>query len=308
MSNTVTVSSALFNWLTIIQRSKSKNTYQTYSYAASVFRRSLVKNIPIASLSEKHYETLLAYLKKKHPHTEKLIATIIALFFEYLSAKRIHTVNMDSIRYMRRNETRKAGKRLRKMDMPALEEIDEKVMKIEVKDDFLLARAKAFVILLSRSGLRASEAAGLKMSDLDTKTLRGIIIGKGDKEGYFIIDEDVISAIREYHRVRKAQSPYVFVSHSLRNSWKPPRPIDSDTARRDVEKICSLLLERSPKWRVTPHQFRHYFVSQVWKETGDIKMAQELARHDNITTTENYIHADEKDMNKAAGRLKKRRV
>lgn len=302
-----TVFSALSDWLAMIERSKAKATWKTYSSAASVFRAFLRRNKPLASLTESDYGEFIEHLKSYHARSEKLYATIIALFFEYLSAKGLHKVNMDYIRFTRRNETRKVGKRLRRMDMPAISEIAEKVTAIKPGKSAILARAKAFVLVLCRGGLRAEEATKLTLHDLDSKKMQGTVIGKGDKEARFIIDDDVLESLREYRAIHKVKTDYLFISHSRRHAKGTPRPIDTDTARRDVILICNLVLDRSPEYPITPHQFRHYFVSQIWRETGDIKLAQQLARHENIQTTENYIHLEDSDVTKAASKLKRKR-
>lgn len=303
----LTVFAVLDMWLDTIKRSKSQNTWRTYNYAATIFRRSMGKNMPLEQLTAKNYETLLVDLKSMKPATEKLVATIMALFFQFLSAKELRKINTDSIRYMRSNETRKVGRRIRKMDMPSVSEIASKIITLKTGDDVLLARAKAFVLTLCRTGLRAFEAAGLKTSALDAKNMRGVIIGKGDKEAFFIIDHDVLVAIWKYHKLREEDSEYVFISHSNRDAKKPPRHIQTATARRDVIRICDLLLEHEPKYRITPHQFRHYFVTEIWRESGDLVLAQELARHDNIATTQGYVHTDDSDMREASEKLSKSR-
>ena len=303
----MTVFSALDTWLETVKRSKSRNTWRTYNYAASVFRKSMGRNIPLEQLTATHYEAFLVYLKSMEPATEKLIATIMALFFQFLSAKELRKINTDSIRYMRSNETRKVGRRIRKMDMPSVAEIAEKIVALKTGDDVILARAKAFVLTLCRTGLRAFEAGGLKTLALDGKKMRGVIIGKGNKEAYFIIDADMLVAIRKYHQLRKEKADYIFISHSKRDSKKTPRHIETDTARRDVILICNLLLEHEPEYKITPHQFRHYFVTQIWRESGDLKLAQDLARHDNIATTQGYVHTDDSDMTEAAEKLSKSR-
>lgn len=309
MSNQKKLTSAvLADWLAVIKQAKAPNTLKTYRTAAESFKLSLGRDKAIESLSENDYETFLSYLKGMHPQTEKLYAIILALFFEYLSAKSICKINMDAIRYMRRNQTRKAGKRLRKIDMDALHEIAEKVVSLKPGDDPVLARAKCLVIWLVRSGLRAFEAVNVKTTDLDPRKGRGITIGKGNKEAYFLLDDDMLDAMREYHRIREVKSEWVFLSHSRRHG-KTHTPIAYDTARRDVMRIYGLLLENDPEFRITPHQFRHFFVTEVYRETGDIKEAQTAARHDNIATTDRYIHDEEgailrvgKTMRKARGK------
>jgi site-specific recombinase XerD len=42
---------------------------------------------------------------------------------------------------------------------------------------------------------------------------------------------------------------------------------------------------------ITPHSFRHYFVTVVLRGSGgNLKLAQELARHRNIAVTQRYAH------------------
>ena len=39
---------------------------------------------------------------------------------------------------------------------------------------------------------------------------------------------------------------------------------------------------------IAPHSLRHYFVTIVYEAAGDLKLAQELARHESTETTERY--------------------
>jgi integrase len=41
---------------------------------------------------------------------------------------------------------------------------------------------------------------------------------------------------------------------------------------------------------ITPHSFRHYFVSTILRASGNLKLAQALARHENIQITQRYAH------------------
>jgi integrase len=42
---------------------------------------------------------------------------------------------------------------------------------------------------------------------------------------------------------------------------------------------------------ITPHSFRHYFVTTVLRGSGgNLKLAQELARHKNVAVTTRYAH------------------
>ena len=291
-----TVHSSFNDWLAMIQRSKSRSTWKTYKSASSIFKQLVTrKDKPLQELSAKDYEVFIQKLKTYHPRTEKLYATIIALYFEYLSAKNLRRINMDSIRFTRRNETRKVGKRLRRMDMPSITQIAKQVAKIKPGKSLLLHRAKTLVLFLCRGGLRAFEAVGLKTGNLDRAHLRGTVIGKGNKEGRFVFDKDCLSALDEYRSHHKVKTDWLFLSHSRRHMKEAPHPISTDTSLRDVVLIVSLVLENEPAYKITPHQFRHYFVTKIHREKG-LKMAQTLARHENIDTTQNYIHVEDEDV------------
>ena len=50
---------------------------------------------------------------------------------------------------------------------------------------------------------------------------------------------------------------------------------------------------------ITPHSFRHYFVTTVLRGSGgNLKMAQDLARHKNIQVTQRYAHLSEDELDK----------
>ena len=54
---------------------------------------------------------------------------------------------------------------------------------------------------------------------------------------------------------------------------------------------------------ITPHSFRHYFVTTVLRSTGNLKMAQELARHKNISVTQRYAHLTDDELDRGYGEI-----
>ena len=50
---------------------------------------------------------------------------------------------------------------------------------------------------------------------------------------------------------------------------------------------------------ITPHSFRHYFVTTVLRASGgNLKLAQELARHQNIAVTQRYAHLSDDELDR----------
>ena len=48
--------------------------------------------------------------------------------------------------------------------------------------------------------------------------------------------------------------------------------------------------------QITPHSFRHYFVTTVLRASGNLKLAQELARHASIQVTQRYAHLSDNEL------------
>ena len=49
---------------------------------------------------------------------------------------------------------------------------------------------------------------------------------------------------------------------------------------------------------ITPHTFLHYFVTTILRTTGNLKLAQVLARHSNIQVTQKYAHLSNDELDK----------
>jgi integrase/recombinase XerC len=50
---------------------------------------------------------------------------------------------------------------------------------------------------------------------------------------------------------------------------------------------------------ITPHSFRHYFVTMVLRGSGgNLKLAQELAQHRDTSTTQLYAHLSNDELDR----------
>ena len=49
---------------------------------------------------------------------------------------------------------------------------------------------------------------------------------------------------------------------------------------------------------ITPHSFRHFFVTRVLVSTNNLKLAQNLARHKNIAVTQRYAHLSDDELDR----------
>ena len=150
-------------------------------------------------------------------------------------------------------------------------------------------RDRALLELAYGCGLRASELAGVRLSDLDPPAGILRVRGKGDKERLVPFLGSVRDQILHYvthHRPRLAAGPEeeaLFLSHS-----------GASLRREDVWRILRKRGKGAgiPLSRLHPHVLRHSFATHLLRRGMDLRTLQELLGHSSIATTERYTHFD----------------
>jgi site-specific recombinase XerD len=162
-------------------------------------------------------------------------------------------------------------------------------------DTPLKERNYALVCFLYSSGCRNSEAANLKVGEIDQDEQSAIVTGKGSKERRVYFDKTTLLAIREYWRVRGWSNPDdpVFARHDKGAGRKKHKHISTRTIDYVVEEICAAAGIQRGKF--TPHYFRHAFAIKMLRETGNLALVQDLMGHENANSTRVYakIYPDE---------------
>ncbi|RCW51481.1 MULTISPECIES: site-specific tyrosine recombinase/integron integrase [unclassified Halanaerobium] len=159
-------------------------------------------------------------------------------------------------------------------------------------------RDLAIVKLFLYAGLRISELVNLDFDNIDFDDGSIKFYGKGKKERYVPLHNDVILAIRRYMRERNSikitesdARQAVFIS-------RHGRRINPRTIQLFVKKYAKKAgLSRAEK--ITPHKLRHTFASTLYRQTKDIKVLQDLLGHSNISTTQIYTHVDNEEKKSA---------
>ena len=149
-------------------------------------------------------------------------------------------------------------------------------------------RDKALLELLYATGVRASELAGLKTTDvnLDIGYLR--CLGKGSKERVIPVGKIAIGATRDYLRdlrpkLAKPQSQaFLLLSRT-------GRPLSRIEIWRLVKKYA---VRAGMPRNVTVHTLRHCFATHLLSGGADLRSVQEMLGHVDIATTQIYTHVD----------------
>jgi len=150
------------------------------------------------------------------------------------------------------------------------------------------ARDKALLETLYATGMRASEAAGLRLNDLNMEIGFLRCTGKGRKERVIPLGKKAILSLKRYLEtsrpvfLNKKESEFLFLNRfgkklSRQSIWK----IIQRNAR-----IASI------KKHIKPHLLRHSFATHLLERGADLRSVQEMLGHANISTTQIYTHVN----------------
>jgi len=150
---------------------------------------------------------------------------------------------------------------------------------------------KHLVMLMTTysGGLRVSETAHLKISDIDSShMLIRINQGKGRKDRYTLLSKVALKELRSYY-LKYRPTEWLFPGRDKN------KPIDTST-------IQSLFKQAKNKAGIikaaTPHTLRHSFATHFLEDGGDIFHLKKLLGHSSLKTTLIYIHIQHNSLKK----------
>lgn len=157
----------------------------------------------------------------------------------------------------------------------------------ENREPWIWARDAAVMALLYGSGLRISEALGLKRRDVPLPGAGDVLIvtGKGNKTRMVPVLQNVLSLIQDYVAICPHPLP-------------PEAPIFVGSRGGPLRaRIIQLTMERlrgalGLPDSATPHALRHSFATHLLTRGGDLRAIQELLGHASLSTTQIYTGID----------------
>ncbi len=315
---TLTLDKAKDAYLQMIQRSRSENTFRTYRNAMGqlmiVLRAHKIdpENFEVMDMDEDTVNWVIQSLKFHAPSTERLYLTALTGFFEFLSADNKTRVNLQKIRLLIKQRSRKPGIRLPQFPKDAISTVLDQVESfpisenLELNEKLRLFRDRAFLITLGETGLRVHEACNLRRGDIDWNEGRAVVLGKGNREAIVRFSRRSQSALQKYLQLRadldraanvNIGALPIFARHD-KGAGKKIKAITTTTGRNIVTEWVEKFLGADAIGTITPHSFRHYFVTRVLQSSGNLKLAQDLARHKNIAVTQRYAHLANDELDK----------
>ena len=314
-----TISEAIEAYLENVSLARSANTARTYRNAMTAFRATLADHgLPttssvITDLRENAISWFASDMKVFSPATERLYLTAITGFYQFLVAENLADLNLPRLRLLIRQRSRRPGIRLPQFPRNDIEEILDYANNVEFaeasddRESLRNLRDRAFLLVLADTGLRVHEACKLRRGDIDWNENKAVITGKGNRQAVVRFSKRSISALRHYLNARgqldgSSGRPLtalpLFVRHD-RGAGKRVTRITTRTGQNIISKRVGEALGDQAVGTITPHSFRHYFVTTVLRGSGgNLKMAQELARHKNIQVTQRYAHLSNDELDR----------
>jgi integrase/recombinase XerC len=170
-----------------------------------------------------------------------------------------------------------AAKRIAETDLRAGEE----------RAPWILARDAAVLALLYGSGLRISEALGLKRKDFPPPGQGDAItvVGKGNKARMVPLLAQVAALVAEY----VALCPYAPAADGPLFVGAKGGPLSARVVQLTMARLRGALALPDT---ATPHALRHSFATHLLARGGDLRAIQELLGHASLSTTQIYTAVD----------------
>lgn len=272
-----------------IERNLSQNTITSYLFDLQKLNIFLEENNFSSNPSHIKESTLKKFVykisKEIKPSSQARIISGIKRFFDFLILENILNENP-----LQNIETPKIGSKL--PTTLTVKEIDKLIDSIDIKSKNKI-RNKAIIEILYSCGLRVSELITLKVSDLYFNESIIKVTGKGNKERFVPISKGAINYIEKYlneirifQKIKKGSEDTLFLNER-----------GSGLSRVMIYIILNdLKIKAEINKKIGPHTLRHSFATHLLENGADLITIQNMLGHENIVTTERYLHVNRKHL------------
>lgn len=263
-----------------VEKGLSENTLEAYRRDLSSFL-DFCSSRDVEDMQNVQRSDINAFVLKLHDEkytTTSVMRKIASLrgFFKWLCANEICTSNPALTL-----EQPKIPKRLPKV--MTVQEIDT------ILNQDLSKLQKVILELLYGCGLRVSELAHLRVTDININGKYLECTGKGSKERLVPLGKKSVSALKKYFQERD------FLVQKYNLSTKNLL-INSEGKTLNRQDIYTFIKEQGEKIHkhISPHTLRHSFATHLLENGADLRVVQELLGHSDVSTTQLYTHISKK--------------
>ena len=150
-------------------------------------------------------------------------------------------------------------------------------------------RNRAIIETLYSCGLRVSELVTLRLSQLFVDERYIVIQGKGNKQRIVPISPVALEQISLYLEQTRSRQVAQRGSEDILFLNRRGAMMTRQMIFHIVKQLCELAGVRKD---ISPHTLRHSFATHLLEGGANLRAIQQMLGHENITTTEIYVHID----------------
>jgi integrase/recombinase XerC len=265
------------------QKRYSENTIISYENDLNSFFEFLFLEYKITDLKEitaSIVRTWLASLKENKCSSKTVNRKISSLksFFKYqLKIKNLSISPVAAIASLK--VSRKLPSFIQEKDLNTLLKHDFFPETFAGKTDFLIFE------ILYQTGIRRNELIQLKESDVDKSSGIIKVLGKGNKERFIPVSNQLLNIIDEYILEKRKELSETTDNFLLVN--KKGKKLDPKYIYTVVKENLSKV---STNERKSPHILRHSFATHLTNNGAEINAIKELLGHSSLAATQIYTN------------------
>lgn len=207
-----------------------------------------------------------------------------------------HNNNLEELKNV---DKRKLRKKRTRRKIPSVLTKDHLIKLFNAIDNPLLGVACAVSLFC---GLRIAEVSKLKWEeiDLDKRELK-VVCGKGSKDRYSNIPDQLIPILRKYKRFIGTKSEYLFPSQK---SDKPKlattiaQEYMKALARAELNIQVGTSKHGRPMYKYSFHTLRHTYATYLLEKGVELIYIQKALGHSDMVTTQIYAHVSNPELRK----------
>jgi integrase/recombinase XerD len=160
---------------------------------------------------------------------------------------------------------------------------------------FVGLRDYCFLAVLLDTGVRLSEALGLRIADVDLDGAAATVIGKGDKQRRVGLSPRLVTELRSYLRRRETALADIGRPDS---PWVFPSDVGGRLAAKTIQKHVRKYGNQAgiTGVRVSPHTLRHTYALNFVRVGGDPFTLQKVLGHESLEMTRRYCELASADV------------
>ena len=206
-------------------------------------------------------------------------------------------ISIDTLQHI--NSVKRAkGKREPKGRALSLQELNTMLDHCMAQDGVIAMRDAALIALVYGAGLRRSEAANLQLSAYDRNKGEALVLGKGNNERINALNARVMDIIDCWILERGSEPGHLFLRIN-----KGDRITGYGISSQTVYDIITRRYKEAGLQRMTPHDLRKTFATNLLENGEDIFTVQALMDHASVETTKIYDKRSDSVKKKASKAL-----